>query len=97
MFMQHAKQTRVLHNGHWTLVEADVPSRSTFAQTFLHRALQCNVGGVEVFDNVYATGIMATCTFVPGQAPLFQVVDNVYSTCRADKGFGQWAMDAGGS
>ena len=51
MFIQHAEQTRVLDNGHWTLVEADVPSRSTFAQTFLHRALQCNV---EVLDNVYA-------------------------------------------
>ena len=52
-----------------------------------------HVGGVEVLDNVYATGIMSRCTF----APLFWVVDNVYSTCRADKGFGQWAMDAGGS
>ena len=78
-------------------MEADVMSRSTFAPTSLHGDLQCNVGGVEVLDNVYATGIMATCTFVPGQAPLFQVVDNVYSTCRADKGFGQWALDAGGS
>ena len=54
MFIQHAEQTRVLDNGQWTLVEADVPSRSIFAQTFLHRALQCNVGGVEVLDNVYA-------------------------------------------
>ena len=27
MFIQHAEQTRVLDNGQWTLVEADVPSR----------------------------------------------------------------------
>ena len=77
-------------------VEADVMSRSLLLLQPFYMELY-HVGGVEVFDNVYATGIMATCTFVPGQAPLFQVVDNVYSTCRADKGFGQWALDAGGS
>ena len=77
-------------------MEADVMSRSLLLLQPFHIELY-NIGGVEVFDNVYATGIMATCTFPPGQAPLFWVVDNVYSTCRADAGFGQWAMDAGGS
>ena len=45
-------------------VEADVMSRSLLLLQPFYMELY-HVGGVEVLDNVYATGIMATCSFAP--------------------------------
>ena len=84
----------------WTMgnigVEADVTSRSTFALPLYHG----HGRGVEGFGNDYPTmAIISQCTFAPtGQAPLFWVGDNIYSTCRAGPRF--WTMGnvgAGGS